>query len=101
VSQPRGATRPLGRQGRGASLRQERLPRWGQPDATGQPLEERPADLGLQGGELLGQRWLGDVQAPGRPSEVALVDDGDEVEELPERDARKLTIANGYGKRRN
>jgi hypothetical protein len=66
-----------------------------------QPLDERSSELGLQGGELLGQRRLGDMQAARRPREVALVDDGDEVQELAKGDRARLTIAHGYRKNSN
>ena len=64
-------------------MRQERLPSSGQVDATRGPGEERRSDLGFQLANLLTQGRLRDPQLSGGPGEVPLIDDGQEVAEMP------------------
>lgn len=53
-----------------------------EPDALGQTLQQRPAELLFEALDLLGQGRLGDEQPSGRPSEGAVVGDRHEVLQL-------------------
>ncbi len=57
----------------------------GQDRAPAQPQDERLADLGLEGGDLLADRGLGDVELLGGSGERAVLGDGPE-------DAKSLQI---------
>jgi hypothetical protein len=73
----------LGRED-GPRMLEERAARVGQSDAVAGSDEERDAELALELADLLRERWLSDVQPRGRPSEVQLLGDGDEVAEMAE-----------------
>jgi hypothetical protein len=51
---------------------------------SGEPFQQRPADLLLHRLELVRQAGLGDEQPLGRPGERALINDRDQVFELPQ-----------------
>jgi len=70
-------------QGR-ARLAEEALAGRGQPDAARQAFEQLPAELALERRDLLRERRLGDEQELAGGRERTLLDDGDEVLELPE-----------------
>ena len=53
-------------------------------DASRPPADELRPELSLELGELVGERRLRDVQAPGGRGDLALLGDGDEVLELLE-----------------
>jgi hypothetical protein len=59
-------------------------------DAATHPVEQRHPQLTLQDRDRLGERRLGDVQLFGGTTEVEVVDDGQEVRELPDVHAASL-----------
>jgi hypothetical protein len=63
-------------------MRQQRLAHRCQPHAVGAAVEQRRAQLPFQHPDLLAQRWLGDVKALGRTSEVQFLGNGDEVTQV-------------------
>jgi hypothetical protein len=86
------AGRAPGRPGRalgvgeaGPGMRQGRPPGRGQPDGTGQPFKQWPAQLAFQGLDLVGQPRLADPQSLGGRGEGTFIDDGHEVLKLAQR----------------
>lgn len=79
---------PLGRQARLGEhvpgVGQERPPGVGQLHPPPAAQQQPHAELVLQHGDLLAQRWLHDVQVPGGPAEVQLLSDRDEVPQMPQ-----------------
>ena len=59
------------------------LPAGAEHHAAADPVEQRHPELALQAGDGLRQRRLCDVQLLGRPPEAVVVDDREEVLELP------------------
>ena len=55
-----------------------------QLDPPARPIEEREAELGLEGLDLPAQRRLRDVRRARGAPEMALLGDGDEVAQVPE-----------------
>src|SRR5690606_28000422 len=71
----------------------QHLPGGGQLDAGRQAIEKGRSQLALKGLDLLGQCRLGDEARPRRPREVAMLDDREEVPQLPE--LHKLHLSQG------
>jgi len=69
----------LERRERERCLVEERLPGGGELDLTARAQEQFCAEGALELADLVAQRWLGDVEARGRPAEVELLSDGQEV----------------------
>ena len=90
---PRGPSRALGVAQRRARLAEQSLAGGGDPYAARQALEQRPAELALERGDLLRERGLGDEQALGRRGERPLLDDGDEILELAEVHSYKYCLS--------
>ena len=65
-----------------AGVTQEGLAGRGQLHAAAGALEQPHPELGLQRGDLLAERRLGDVQPGGGAPEVQLLGDGDEIAKL-------------------
>jgi hypothetical protein len=80
-----GVLRPLGRSHGGLRVRKERLAGCRQPYGAGEALEQLASDLLLKQSDLLRQRRLGHVHAPGGPREGALLHHRQPVRDTPER----------------
>jgi hypothetical protein len=76
---------------RGARVGQQGLAGRGQRDRAPVPVEQPFTELGLQALDLLADRGLSDVEPFGGPGEVRLVDDREEVGELPEFHKQSLS----------
>ena len=63
--------------------RDEMITGVGGDDAAADAVEQRHPEFAFESGDRLGQRWLGDLQVVGGPAEAAVVDDRDEVLQLP------------------
>jgi hypothetical protein len=80
---PAGVGEALLQPDQGASyILQEDLPGLGQLDPAPVALEQRDPQLVLELGDLPAESGLGDVEALGRPPEVELLGDGDEVAQV-------------------
>jgi hypothetical protein len=62
----------------------EHFPGFRQLDLTFRPVEEPDPELLLELANLLAERRLADVQALGRPPEMQVFRDGDDVAQVPE-----------------
>ena len=62
-----------------AGLAQQLLAVGGEPRAAALPLDQRPADRGLEAAHVLADRALAQVQRRGGPLEAATVRDSDEA----------------------
>ena len=87
----RGVAGPLGRPHGRLRLRQQRPAGRGQPDAAGEPLEQRAAELRLERADLLGERRLGDAEPPRGARERALLDHGQKRREPPQVHRQSLS----------
>jgi hypothetical protein len=65
-------------------LAQQRAPSVGELHPPAGSIKQRHPQLPLESTDLMTQRRLGDVQPLGRPAEVKLLSDGDEVLHQPE-----------------
>jgi hypothetical protein len=68
----------------GSGLDQQPFAGGGEPHRAPAAVEQLDAEPALEPLHLLAHRRLHDVQAVGRPAEVQLLGDGDEVRELPQ-----------------
>ena len=69
-------------------VRQRGLTGGGQPHGATRPVQQRLSEFAFQPLDLGTDRWLRDVDALGRASEVGLLGDGDEILELPQFHSR-------------
>ncbi|CAK7279952.1 conserved hypothetical protein [Streptomyces misionensis JCM 4497] len=79
-----GGAGPFGRREHGARLRQQPFPGRRQPHPARRAVEQLGAQFPFQPPYLLAHRGLHDVQPVGRPPEVQLLGDRDEITELPQ-----------------
>ena len=68
---------------RGPRIRQHRFTRGGQPHRATRPVQKRLAEFAFQPLDLCADRGLRHMDPLGRPGEVGLLGDRDEVLELP------------------
>jgi hypothetical protein len=74
---------------------EQHLARGGEADGTGLAHEQRAPEMMLEQSHLPRQGGLGHVQPLGRPGEVELLGDGDEVAEVTQVDVHTEALSQG------